>query len=150
MGGNNHSNYIKIEKVIIMARTGDSYVVSLGRAHLGWGDYRHTDTRGRRQGEAYLPIPIRYAREYSVYNSNATGGDVLGENIFNCQSVDGFLDCRMKAQGCIDGGEPFAKQFSAAGNLRTLGLWYEHVGATVGDRVRVTWTSEYDMIIEKL
>ena len=134
-----------------MARKGDTYVVELKRTHLEWGIHRYTFTRDRIYGEGYLPIPARYARNYEIYNANFTGNrDVLGENIFYCRSVDGFLECRMKAQGCSRAGDCYAKQFSVDDNLKALGAWYEHVGATVGDRVRVTWTSEYDMIIEKL
>lgn len=143
--------YYKIRKVLNMANRGDTYTVTLRDSHLGWGDYRRTDTRERRDGEAYLPIPARYAREYEIYNTNGTGNrDVLGENIFNCQSTDGFLDCRMKAQGCSRAGDCYAKQFSVNDNLRALGDWYAHVGATVGDQVRVTWLNETDMLIEKL
>ena len=136
-----------------MAKAGDSYIVTLREAHLGWGCYRHTDTIiiAFSVPSAYLHIPASYARNYEIYNANFTGNrDVLGENIFNCRSVDGFLEWRMKAQGCRTAGDCFAKQFSVDDNLRALGAWYKHVGATVGDRVRVTWTSEYDMVIEKL
>lgn len=144
-------SYLKIEKVINMANAGDSYVVTLSRAHLEWGIHRYTFTRDRIYGEGYLPIPVRYARNYEIYNTNFTRNrDVLGENIFNCQSVDGFLNCRMKAQGCSRAGDCYAKQFSVDDNLRALGAWYAHVGATVGDQVRVTWLNETDMLIEKL
>ena len=134
-----------------MAKRGDSYVITLKRAHLGWGDYRHTHTRSRRSGEAYLPIPIRYAREYSLYNSNGTAGlDVVGENIFHCESTDGFLNCRMKAQGGTKSGSIYAKQFSVDNNLRRLGEWYAHIGAVEGDRVRATWMSDTDIVLEKI
>lgn len=134
-----------------MAKTGDSYVVTLKKAHLEWGTHRYTHTRGRIYGEGYLPIPARRARAYEIYNSNNTGGyDVLGVNIFNCQSRDGFLNCEMKAQGCSTAGSVYAKQFSVDDDLRALGDWYAHIGAVEGDRVRVTWMSATDIVLEKI
>lgn len=134
-----------------MAKRGDSYVVTLKRAHLEWGTHRYTHTRDRIYGEGYLPIPASRARAFEIYNSNSIGGrDELGVNIFNCQSADGFLNCILKAQGCSTAGSIYAKQFSVADDLRALGDWYEYIGAVVGDRVRVTWISDTDIVLEKI
>lgn len=135
--------------VVNMANTGDSYVIELKESHLAWGTYRNTLSRTPRRGEAYLPIPIRYARRYGIYNSNGThGADIVGENIFHCVSADGFLDADLKAQGCSDEGVIYAKQFSVHNDLTALGNWYRQVGARPGDEVRVVWLSPTEIEIE--
>lgn len=135
----------------IMAVTGDSYIVELKRAHLEWGTHRYTGTRNEIYGEGYLHLPRQYAERFEIYNSNYTGGDdILGINIFNCRSVDGLFEGVIKAQGCSGSGDIYAKQFSVNGDLRALGDWYGAVGAEIGDRVRVTWTSPTDIEIELL
>lgn len=119
-----------------MAKTGDKYVMVLNRSQLGWGEERYTVSRPRRKGEAYLAIPIDVATAYGLYNSNKTNGeDILGLNIFNCISTDGFLSCEFKAQGSREEGDIYAKQFSANNNLKTLGNWYKHIQAKVGDKI---------------
>lgn len=134
-----------------MANAGDSYAIVLRATHLGWGTFRHTNTRPRIIGEGYLPIPVRYSRRFHIYNSNATGGaDILGQNIFHCTSADGLLNVDFKAQGCIREGDPFAKQFSVNNDLRALGTWYRQINAQIGDRIRVTWTSSTNLVVEHI
>ena len=129
-----------------MARTGNQFHVTLTKSQLGWGDKRYTSSRPIRDGEAYLAIPREYATAFDLFNSNQTNGcDVLGQNIFNCKSNDGFLDCELKSQGCEKAGDPYAKQFAGNNNLRTLGDWYEHIGAQVGDVVEVYFLSPTDI-----
>lgn len=134
-----------------MANTGDTYTVILDNAHLGWGTHRYTTTRPPIPGERYLPIPRADAIRIGVYNSNATNGnDVLGQNIFNCTSADGSFNAVFKAQGCSQAGDPYAKQFSVNDDLQALNIWYGRISAQPGDRVRVTWVSPTDIIIEKI
>lgn len=131
-----------------MPKAGDSYIVTLRENHLAWGTYRFTATRTPRRGEAYLPIPIRYARLFDIYNSNYTAGrDILGENIFYCTSDDDFLNVEMKAQGDARKGDIYAKQFSVKGDLTAIGAWYRHVNAQPGDQIEVCWTSDVEMTI---
>lgn len=130
-----------------MAKAGDSYVVELRENHLAWGTYRYTASRTPRSGEAYLPIPIEYARKYEIYNGNATHKtDVWGENIFWCVTIGAYL----KAQGGTDRGAVYAKQFAVNDDLKELGEWYRAVGAKPGDSVRVVWISPSDIEIELL
>ncbi|MFJ7735620.1 hypothetical protein ACIQ2D_04680 [Lysinibacillus sp. NPDC097287] len=128
-----------------MAVAGNSYVIRLTDAHLGWGTYRHTTTRNRRPGEGYIPIPISVSRNLDILNSNQQNIS----NIYTCRSVDGFFnDVELKASGNIEAGSPYAKQFQGNGNLLLIGDWYAHVGATVGDSVQVTWLSSHHIEIE--
>lgn len=131
-----------------MPRQGDSYTIPLGPAHLGWGEHRYTDTRERVAGEGYIPIPKEHAQAYGIYNSNQCGGqDVLGVNIYNCRSEDGFFNGQLKAQGVARAGDVYAKQFSGNDDLRAIGSWFAHCNAQVGDHVEVRWTSPNDIVI---
>lgn len=133
-----------------MANRGDYYIVELERAHLEWGTHRYTDTRDIIYGEGYIQIPARKAYDFNIYNSNGTGGnDVWGENLFRCTSRDGLFEGVLRAQG-NQSDDRYAKQFSEDGNLKGIGRWYQRIGARVGDRIQVTWTSSTDIIIEKL
>lgn len=134
-----------------MANAGDTYTVELKASHLGWGTHRYTDTRPQIKGERYLPIPRNAAKNFNIFNSNATGGrDILGQNIFNCSSNDGVFVAVLKAQGCSKKGDVFAKQFSVNNNLRALKAWYDHIDAEIGTFVRVTWTSPTDIVLERI
>ena len=134
-----------------MAHAGNSYTITLKRAHLEWGTHRYTNSRGIVYGEGYIPIPSHRARAFSLYNQNGTGySDILGENLFNCTSADGLFSGELRAQGCHQAGDIYAKQFSVNGDLRALGDWFYKIGACVGDRIKVTWISDTDIIIEKL
>ena len=134
-----------------MASTGDSYIIILRPSHLAWGTHRYTNTREHIYGEGYIPIPKEKAMCFNVLNSNGTGGtDILGKNIFNCTSADGLFQGILKAQGNSEANNIYAKQFSVNGDLKALGKWFRQVGASTGDRIKVTWTSPYDIEIEKL
>ena len=125
-----------------MARTGDSFIVHLTPSQLGWGDERYTNSRAIRYCEGYLAIPKQYAKAFDLFNSNYTNGkDVLGKNIFNCTTNDNFLNCQLKSQGCSKSGDIYAKQFAGNDNLRTLGSWYAHIHANVGDQIEVLFLS---------
>ena len=129
-----------------MAQTGDKFIVELTRSQLGWGDERYTNTRVIRYGEGYLAIPQKYALAFNLFNSNNTSGnDILGQNIFNCISSDGFLNCKLKSQGSSKSGVIYAKQFAGNDNLRALGNWYAHIHATIGDQVEVLFLSPTDI-----
>lgn len=129
-----------------MAKRGDCYEVELIASHLGWGEYRHTNTRPTVQGEGYIKIPALKAKSFKIYNSNLQG-DELGINIFNCSSSDGLFRAQLKAQGSSEAGNVYAKQFAQNGNLRGIGRWYKDIGADIGDYVSVKWVSDTDIEI---
>ena len=132
-----------------MANTGNSYTITLRKSHLEWGTHRYTGSRDQIYGEGYIPIPSQYAYSYNLLNNNGTGyRDIMGQNIFNCKSADGLFQGTLRAQGCREAGDKYAKQFSGDGNLKALGTWFAQIGAVVGDRVRVSWVSPVDIVIE--
>lgn len=127
-----------------------SYEITLKPSHLEWGVYRHTNSRGVVYGEGYIPIPAKVAYSNNIYNQNGTDGkDVLGENIFNCSSADGLYQGLLRAQGNQDDPQ-YAKQFSGDKDLKAIGHWFYQIGASAGDKIKVTWKSSTEIVIEKL
>lgn len=133
-----------------MAIAGDTFTVILKEPHLKWGSYRHTDSRGIVYGEGYIPIPASDAYRIHTLNTNGTGGfDVLGQNLFRCRSADGLYSGILKAQG-NQSNVRYAKQLSGNDDLKAIGDWYYKIGAVIGDKIKVTWESPYDVLIEKI
>lgn len=133
-----------------MAIAGDSYIISLEKAHLEWGTHRYTDSRGVVFGEGYIPIPSDAAYRLNLLNNNGTGNrDVLGLNLFRCVSADGIFSGVLRAQG-NQNDTKYAKQFAGDKHLKALGDWFHAIGASVGDRVEVRWTNSTDFVIRKL
>lgn len=133
-----------------MATAGDFYIIELKQAHLEWGEHRYTNSRGKVYGEGYIAIPADYAYDYNIRNKNGAGQhDILGKNIFNCTSADGLYRGTLRAQG-NQADDRFAKQFAEDSDLKAIGSWYSKVDAQVGDRIKVTWLSSTDIMIEKL
>lgn len=130
-----------------MAKAGDTYTITLKEPHLAWGEYRYTNSRGTVFGEGYIPIPAADAYRLHLLNQNGTKyRDVLGENLFNCVSLDGTFRGVLRAQG-NQADNRFAKQFAGDKNLKALGDWFYNIGADVGDQVSVTWLSPTNIII---
>lgn len=129
-----------------MPKTGNAFIVTLNKAHLGWGKHRHTETRPLINCEGYLPIPAKYAKAMGITNSNA-----LANTLYNCTSADGKLDnVTLLASGCSRRGYKYAKQFAGKGNLKLLGTWFSQIKADIGDRVEIKFTSPTDILITKL
>lgn len=121
-----------------MPRAQDTYRIILKPSHVGWGDFRYTNTRRKRKGEAYIHIPKHIATSYNIYNSNQTNANV----IYKCTSLDGFLkSVDVRASGSTKKGNIYAKQFQGSGNLKLFGYWFKHVNASVGDVVVIKFTS---------
>lgn len=130
-----------------MPQAGDSYIVEIKEAHIMWGEFhpsRHSHSRTQVYGEGYIQIPAQYAYRYGVFNKN----NPSGANVrYNCTSYDGYYSGCLLAQG-NQSDQNFAKQFSEEGNLKGIGDWYDYVGATAGDYVKVVFISATDMKIE--
>lgn len=120
-----------------MAHAGQSYVVVLKKAHLDWGEHRHTNTRDRIEGESYIQIPSSIANEFNIRR-----GDT-----YDCISSDGLLNTVLRAAGSQSDGI-HAKQFESDGNLKILGSWlHNDCHAQVGDSIEVRWVSPDDIML---
>lgn len=128
-----------------MPKINDTYKITLKPSHLGWGHYRHTNSRRKRKGEAYVHIPRNKAIKYNIYNSNNSKANV----IYKCNSSDGFLkNVDIRASGSSKKGNVYAKQFQGSGNLKLFGFWFKHIKACVGDIVVVKFTSSTSFTIK--
>lgn len=153
-GGSVGTEFLRKESIInkfrkegeIMPTAGNSYTITLKKAHLEWGTHRYTGSRGLVYGEGYIPIPGDIAELFNIYNGNnrSTG---LGFNIYNCTSADGHFSGTVKAAGSRHAGDIYAKQFEGNGDLKAIGTWFAHCNARVGDHVEVIWTSSTDIVI---
>lgn len=131
-----------------MPNAGDSFTVLLTPSQVAWGTYRNPTNRVPVPGEGYISIPRKYAIRYNIYNSknDDTG---LGYNEFIATSRDGFIDREiLLAQGNIEAGDPYAKNFAIKGDLKRLGSWFVHAGAVAGSQVKVTFTSPNEVLLE--
>lgn len=130
-----------------MPSNGDTYTVQIKNAHLEWGVHRHTQTRDTVYGEGYIQIPSNIAESFNIFNRNHPTANA----VYNCSSTDGFLqNASLLASGNSVAQGVHAKQFQGNGSLQTIGAWYLHVGAQVGDFVRVTFTGSSTMTIEHI
>ena len=131
-----------------MPKAGDSFIVTLTNSQLDWGNYRNPTNRDYVEGEGYIAIPRQYARSYGIFNSkhSITG---LGYNEFIASSSDGFINNEiLLAQGNMEAGDPYAKNFAIKGDLKRIGAWFAYAGASVGSQVRVIFTSQTDVLLE--
>ncbi|HFI0025760.1 TPA: hypothetical protein ACGOVU_001349 [Streptococcus suis] len=130
-----------------MPNRGDQFTVKLGSTNIGWGTYRHTNSRPQITGECYIPIPSSQAHQYGIYNSNHTQGrDILGVNIFNAQSADGYFNGIVKTSGSSQAGNIYAKNLSGQGNLKAFNDWFNHMGVTVGTSIIIEWISPTEIL----
>lgn len=129
-----------------MPNTGDSFITTLKKAHLEWGNHRHTLTRGIVYGEGYLQIPASIARRLNITNSNSQNN-----NLYTCSSSDGFLsNVQLKSTGCSHAGGIHAKQFHGSGNLKLLGGWFNHINAQIDDKIRIDFVNPTQILITKI
>lgn len=131
-----------------MPQAGDSYIVPVTASQAEWGEYRNPTNRDPVEGEGYIAIPLEYARRYNIFNSNNTQTG-LGFNEFIATSRDGFINGEiLLAQGCVRAGDPYAKNFSVKKNLKRIGGWLAYNNVTTGNRIRVTFTSPTEVLLE--
>jgi hypothetical protein len=129
-----------------MPDTGNSFITTLKQAHLEWGNHRHKLSRGIVYGEGYLQIPAYIARNLNITNSNSPNN-----NVYTCNSSDGFLsDVELKSTGCSHAGSIYAKQFHGLGNLKLLGDWFNHIGAQIGDQIQIDFISPTEILLTKI
>lgn len=126
-----------------MPVAGDSFLTTLKQAHLEWGTHRHTSSRGLVYGEGYLQIPSHVA--YNLEITNDKNSNRSQEYFFTTN--DGFItDGILKASG-NQNDDIFAKQFHGSGNLKLLGDWFYHIGANIGDQIRVDFISPNEILL---
>lgn len=130
-----------------MPNTGNTFIIMLKKTHLGWGTYRKTNSRTRIRNEGYIPIPINFAVGYQITNLHYK----KQSNIYKFSTADGFFkDGELKASGNRRKGDKYAKNLHGNGNLKILGAWFKHIGAQVGDKIKVSFVSNSEILLTKI
>ena len=128
-----------------MPKSGDQYTITLKETHLDWGNHRYTATRDIIYDEGYIPIPKDKAVAFEIYNVNESRAN----NIYTFSTADKFFtDEQLKASGCSEAGDRYAKQFHGNENLKLLGSWFTNCSAKVGDTITVTFTGPNSLILK--
>ena len=126
-----------------MPKKGDTYIVEVKPSHIAWGVYRKTHTLDRIEGESYVKIPSKYAREYNIKR-----GDYYTVHFENGTTM------RIKASGNgpMEQGIQYAKQFEGIGigACKAFTPWYIQNDVVVGDRIKITFLSPEDFLLEKI
>ncbi|VFA41318.1 hypothetical protein [Chryseobacterium indologenes] len=130
-----------------MAKTGDSFEVTLKKTHVGWGTYRKTKTRGLVYNEGYFPIPSKIALSLQITNLH----NKKQTNIYKFSTSDGyFKDQYLKASGNTAKGGMYAKNMHGNGDLKLLGAWYNHAGIKAGDKLKIEFTGPFEILLTKI
>lgn len=128
-----------------MPKAGDSFITTLKKAHLKWGEHRHTTTRGIVIGEGYLKIPAKIAYDLEITNNSSTARPAK----YDFSTADNFVSGKLLASGNQYYSE-YAKQFQGSGDLRLLGNWFSHINANIGDRIEVKFITPRQILLTKL
>ncbi|WP_348824774.1 hypothetical protein [Flavobacterium aestuarii] len=129
-----------------MPNPGDFFVTILKQAHLQWGEYRHTNSRGIQIGEAYLQIPSKIAYDFEITNNNSDARSAE----YGFSTSDGFItNGKLLASGNQYKPE-YAKQFEGSGNLKLLGDWFSDIDAQIDDQIEIRFISPTEILLTKL
>lgn len=130
-----------------MPKAGDCFIVSLKKTHLGWGTHRKKNSRSKIKNEGYIPIPYKYALSFQITNLH----NKRRSNIYKFGTSDHFyVDKELKASGNRKKGDIYAKNLHGNGNLKLLGAWFKHVGAQIGDRIKVQFVTPTEILLTKI
>ncbi len=123
-----------------MANKGDSYTVRIEEAHINWGVYRNPTNRPVIEGESYVKIPSRVARDYKIERGNE----------YVAHFTNGIEAFKIKASGNgpYEDGIQYAKQFEGIGQgaCKAFTPWYNSCNAKVGDEILVEFLSPADIL----
>lgn len=129
-----------------MPKTGDSFITTLKQAHLEWGEFRHTNSRGIRIGEGYLQIPSDDAYNFEITNNSSP----VRSAEYDFSTSDSFIvNNKLLASGNQNKAE-FAKQFHGSKNLQLLGDWYNFIDAQIGDQIEIKFISPTEILLTKI
>ncbi|MFD1602035.1 hypothetical protein ACFSJW_24100 [Flavobacterium artemisiae] len=129
-----------------MPNAGDKFVTTLKRAHLEWGNFRHTRTRKITYGEGYLQIPSIFAYNYNITNNKT----IVRSPEYDFSTSDNFItNGKLLAAGNQYLPE-YAKQFQGSGSLKLLGSWFSHINAQIGDQIEIRFITATELLLTPL
>lgn len=131
-----------------MPQTGNHYIATLKKTHVGWGTHRTTLSRPKIKDEGYIPIPSKYAKAFNITNVK---NFKVRSNIYKFSTSDGFYkDEHLKASGCSVAGNIYAKNLHGNKNLKLLGIWFKAINAQIGDQIKVEFISPTEILLTKI
>lgn len=126
---------------------GNYYIATLKKTHLGWGTHRNTFSRPRIGDEGYIPIPANCAVRFNITNVNNRSQS----NVYLFSTSDGFYQNKyLKSSGSGKKGSIYAKNLHGNGDLKLLGKWFDHLGAVIGDQIKVEFVSPTEILLTKI
>lgn len=129
-----------------MPNAGDTFITTLKRTHLEWGNFRHTTTRAIIYGEGYLQIPSIFAYNYNITNNKTNARSPE----YDFSTSDNFItNSKLLASG-NQYLPQFAKQFQGSGNLKLLGNWFSHINAQIGDQIEIKFITATEIVLTPL
>jgi len=132
---------------MFMPNTGDSYIVTLKKTHLGWGTHRKTNSRPKIKNEGYIPIPSKYAIAFQITNLHYK----KRSNVYKFSTSDNFyVDQELKASGNRKKNDIYAKNLHGNGDLKLLGAWFKDINAQIGDNIKVEFISPIEILLTKI
>lgn len=130
-----------------MPTTGNSYIATLKKTHLGWGTHRKTNSRPKIKNEGYIPIPYKYAFGFQITNLHYKKRN----NVYKFSTSDKFyVDQELKASGNRKKGDIYAKNLHGNGDLKLLGAWFKNINAQIGDKIKVEFISPTEILLTKI
>lgn len=131
-----------------MPHTGNYFIATLSKTHLGWGTHRTTLSRPRINDEGYIPIPSKYAKSFNITNVHNLK---IRSNIYKFSTSDGLIkDNELKASGNSVAGSIYAKNLHGNRSLKLLGIWFRNIQAVIGDQIKVEFISPTEILLTKL
>lgn len=131
-----------------MPHTGNYFIATLSKTHLGWGTYRRTLSRPRINNEAYIPIPSKDAKAFNITNLHNLK---IQSNVYKFSTSDGFIkNNELKASGSSKRGVMYAKNLHGYKDLKLLGTWFVNIQAKIGDQIKVEFISPTEILLTKL
>lgn len=126
-----------------MAKKGDYYIVEVLQSHISWGTYRNPTNRKLIDGESYVKIPAKYARDYGIVRNM--------EYIAYFDNDFGPIRIQASGNGPFEDGIQFAKQFEGIGfgACKAFTPWYVSSDIKVGDKIKVLFLSDNEILFIK-
>ena len=127
-----------------MAKSGDYYIVEVLEPHANWGTYRNPTNRKPIDGETYVKIPAKYARQFKI--ERETKYIAYFENNFPAMEI------KASGNGPFENGIQYAKQFEGIGKgaCKAFTPWYRECDIQVGDNIKVEFLSPTEILFKKL
>ena len=115
------------------------YITTIKPSHINWGIYRNPTNRTPIEGESYVKIPSRFAKEFKIKRGS--------QYTAHFSNGSDSISIKASGNGPIQDGIQLAKQFEGVGigACKAFTDWYRSCNAKVGDKIMVEFLSSSDI-----